>query len=206
MRTAGDPVAAIGSIREAVRQIDPTLPLMNVTTQLDEVERRFLQEKVFAQASTLFGALALLLASVGLFGVDVYSVARRTYEIGIRMALGARRQDVLQLVMRESMVLVAAGLAIGLGGAVAASRLVSSLLFGVAPTDTDDDGGRDDRAGGCLVARRVSAGKTCVRNRPDGGASLRVALSSIQPPSTAFLTARDQTRAAVGKASSCPAS
>ena len=90
---------------------------------------------MFAQAYTLFGGLALLVASVGLFGVMSYSVARRTNEIGIRMALGAQRQDVLRLVMRESMILVAAGVAIGLGGAVAASRLVSNLLFGLAPTD-----------------------------------------------------------------------
>jgi predicted permease len=135
VRTAGDPLAAVAAIREAVRQVDPNLPLINVTTQLEEVERRFLQEKVFAQAYTLFGGLALLVASVGLFGLMSYSVARRTNEIGIRMALGAQREDVLRLVMRESMILVAAGVAIGLGGAIAASRLVSTLLFGLAPTD-----------------------------------------------------------------------
>src|SRR6185436_15558143 len=98
------------------RQVDPDLPLINITTQLEEVERRFLQEKVFAQAYTLFGGLALLVASVGLFGVMSYNVARRTSEIGIRMALGARSRDVLQLVMSESMVLVAVGIAIGVGG------------------------------------------------------------------------------------------
>jgi predicted permease len=135
VRTAGDPLAAIGAIREAVRQIDPDLPLISVTTQLDEVERRFLQEKLFAQAYVLFGGLALLIASVGLFGLMSYSVARRTYELGIRMALGAQGRDVLRLVMRESMVLVAAGAAIGVGGAIAASRLIANLLFGLAPTD-----------------------------------------------------------------------
>jgi ABC-type antimicrobial peptide transport system permease subunit len=108
---------------------------MNVTTQLEEVEGRFQQEKVFAQAYTLFGVLALLVASVGLFGVMSYSVARRTNEIGIRMTLGARAWDVLGLVMRESMILVAAGVAIGLGGAMAASRLISNLLFGLTPSD-----------------------------------------------------------------------
>jgi predicted permease len=135
VRTAGDPLAWIAAIRDAVRRVDPDIPLINVTTQLEEVERRFLQEKLFAQAYTLFGGLALLLASIGLFGLMSYSVARRTNEIGIRMALGAQRQDVLRLVMRESMILVAAGVAIGLGGAVAASRLISTLLFGLAPTD-----------------------------------------------------------------------
>ena len=135
VRTAGDPLSSIGSIREAVRQVDPTLPIINVTTQIEEVERRFLQERVFAQAYTLFGGLALLVSSVGLFGLMSYSVARRTSEIGIRVALGARRQDVLALVMRESMVLVAAGVAIGLGGAMPASRLVSTLLFGLRAND-----------------------------------------------------------------------
>ena len=135
VRTAGDPLAAIGSIREAVRQIDPDLPLIDVTTQAEQVERRFLQEKVFAQAYALFGGLALLVASVGLFGLMSYSIARRTNEIGIRMALGAARRDVLRLVMRESMILVAAGVAIGLAAAAAASRFIATLLFGLAPTD-----------------------------------------------------------------------
>ena len=87
---------------------------MDVSTQIEQVERRFLQEKVFAQAYTLFGGLALLLASIGLFGLMSYSVARRTNEIGIRMALGAQRGDVLRLVMRESMLLVAVGVVAGL--------------------------------------------------------------------------------------------
>jgi predicted permease len=135
VRTAGDPLTIVAGVRDAVRQIDPNLPIVNVTTQLDEVEARFAQERTFAQAYTLFGGLALLVASVGLFGVMSYSVARRTMEIGIRMALGAERRDVLGLVMRESMGLVAAGAALGLAGALAASRLVSTLLFGLAPTD-----------------------------------------------------------------------
>ena len=122
VRTAGDPLAAIADIREAVRQVDPNLPLMNVSTQLAEIERRFQQEKMFAQAYTLFGVMS-------------YSVARRTNEIGVRMALGARVQDILQTIMQESMMVVAIGVAIGIGGAIAVSRLVSSLLFGLAPND-----------------------------------------------------------------------
>lgn len=135
VRTAADPLAVVGAVRDAVRQVDPTLPLTNMMTQLEEVEGRFQQEKVFAQAYTLFGALALIVAAVGLFGVMSYSVARRTNEIGIRMTLGARAWDVMGLVMRESMVLVAAGVALGLAGAMAGSRLVSNLLFGLTPTD-----------------------------------------------------------------------
>jgi predicted permease len=135
VRTAGDPAGAIGAIRETVRQIDPNLPLMNVSTQVEAVEKRLQPERVFAQAYAAFGALAMLLASVGLFGLMSYSVARRTNEIGIRMALGAQRLDVLRLVMGESMMLVVIGIGLGLVAAIAASRLVTTLLFGLAPTD-----------------------------------------------------------------------
>jgi len=106
-----------------------------VSTQIEQVERRYSQEKLFAQAYTLFGALALFLASIGLFGLMSYNVSRRTNEIGIRMALGAQRTDVLGLVMRESMILVVIGIAAGLAIAVASSDLVSTLLFGLPPRD-----------------------------------------------------------------------
>jgi ABC-type antimicrobial peptide transport system permease subunit len=135
VRTAGDPVAAMNTIRETVRRIDPNLPIMDMWTQMEQIERRFLQEKLFAQANAFFGGLAVVLAAVGLFGLMSYSVARRTNEIGIRMALGARSQDVLRLVMRESMTLVIVGIVIGLGVALGTSRLVETLLFGLAPTD-----------------------------------------------------------------------
>ena len=135
VRTAGEPAGVTGAVREAVRQVDPNLPMTDVSTQLEQVDRRLQQEKVFAQAYALFGALAVLLAAIGLFGLMSYNVARRTNEIGIRMALGARRGDVLRLVMRESMVLVAVGVVFGVAAALSASRLVTTLLFGLAPTD-----------------------------------------------------------------------
>lgn len=135
VRTAGDPAGAVGAIRETVRKIDSNLPLMNVSTQVEQIEKRLQQERVFAQAYALFGALALVLASIGLFGLMSYSVARRTNEIGIRMALGAQRADVLRLVMGESMTLVVIGIVVGVAAALAASRLVASLLYGLAPTD-----------------------------------------------------------------------
>ena len=135
VRTAGDPLAVIPAVREAVRSVDPDVPIINLTTQQQEVENRFQQERLFAQAGTVFGGLALLVASVGLFGLMSYSVAARTNEIGIRMALGAERADVLQLVLRESMILVLVGVVLGLAGAIAASRPIASLLFGLTPAD-----------------------------------------------------------------------
>jgi predicted permease len=135
VRTAGDPVSVTSGVREAVRQVEPNLPMMDVSTQLEQVERRFAQEKIFAQAYTLFGGLALLVASIGLFGLMSYAVARRTNEIGIRMALGAQRGDVMRQVLVESMILVAIGVGIGVAGSIGAGRFVSTLLYGLAPTD-----------------------------------------------------------------------
>jgi predicted permease len=135
VRTREDPAAAMPAIREVVRQVDANVPMMNMATQTDLIERRFAQERVFAQAYTLFGALALLVAAIGIFGLMSYNVTRRTTEIGIRMALGAERRMVLQMILRESLVLVAIGVIIGIGAALAAGRPVASLLFGLQATD-----------------------------------------------------------------------
>ena len=135
VRTAGDPTPIVGAIREAVRQIDSGLPLTDVSTQAEQIDKNLQQERVFAQAYAMFGALAMLIASIGLFGLMSYSVARRTNEIGIRMALGAESRHVLRLVMSESMMLVLLGIVVGLAAALAAGRLVTALLFGLAATD-----------------------------------------------------------------------
>jgi predicted permease len=135
VRTAVDPAAVTSSVREAVRQVDPNLPMMDVSTQLEQIEIRFQQEKLFARAYAAFGGLALVLAGIGLFGLMSYSVSRRTNEIGIRMALGAQRREVLGLVMRESMMLVLLGVIIGVGVSLAAGRFVATLLYGLAATD-----------------------------------------------------------------------
>ncbi len=135
VRTAGQQLGAMKEIRSVISQIDGNLPLMDISTQIEMVEQRFLQERVFALAYSLFGGLALLLAAIGLFGLMSYNVSRRTNEIGIRMALGARGADVLRQVLGESLILVAVGIVIGGAAAFAAGGLVATYLFGLAPTD-----------------------------------------------------------------------
>jgi predicted permease len=135
VRTAGPPEVLTTAVRDAVRRVDPNLPLMDVSTQVQQIEGRLAQERLFAFAYALFGGLAMALAAVGLFGVVSYGVARRTNEIGIRMALGAERAAVKRMVLGESLVLVGVGVSVGVAGVFATGRLVTSLLFGVAPTD-----------------------------------------------------------------------
>ena len=181
VRTAGDPMSAIGGIREAVRQVDPNLPLMNVSTQMEQVEQRFLQEKLFAQAYALFGGIALLLAAVGLFGLMSYSVARRTNEIGIRMALGAERMHVLRLVMGESMLLVFIGIGLGVAVALAAGAVRRQPAVRHRGHGCVHDGrrrGRDDRRGD---AGRLPAGASRVSGRSDGRAARGVIFGRVGP-------------------------
>ena len=135
VRTTGAPMALVGSIRQAVRNVDPNLPIADISTQAQNIERRFSREKLFAQAYAIFGGVALLLASIGLFGLMSYNVSRRTAEMGIRMALGAQRVDVVRLVMRESLILVGIGLIIGAAIGLASGKLVSTMLFSVPPND-----------------------------------------------------------------------
>ena len=140
VRTAGDPAAAVGALREAVRRVDPDLPVQDVFTQMEQVEKRMEQERLFARAYALFGGLALVIAAIGLFGLMSYSVSRRTNEIGIRMALGAQRGEVLGQVMRESIVLVVVGVVVGLAVAFGTGRFIATLLFGLEPTDAATNG------------------------------------------------------------------
>ena len=162
VRTATDPTIPMPAIREAVRQVDSNLPILDMATQMEHIERRFAQERVFARAYTLFGGLALLVASIGLFGLMSYNVTRRTTEIGIRMALGAQQQNVLRMVMRESLILVVVGVVIGVGAALGAGRFVASLLFGLTPTDAPTSGAAIalmlmvSAIAGYLPARRAS--------------------------------------------------
>jgi predicted permease len=135
LRTAGDPLAYVNAIREIVRQADSRVPLSRIRTQAAEIDQTITQEIVFARLCTAFGTLALLIACVGLYGTVSYNVARRTSEIGIRMALGAQRSRVVRLILFHVFMLAAAGLAIGLPAAFGASKLIASFLFGMEPND-----------------------------------------------------------------------
>jgi predicted permease len=135
LRTEGLPSAIAPAVRQTIHDAAPNLPIVTITTQMESIERRFRQERLFAQAYALFGGIALLLAAVGLFGLMSYNVARRTPELGIRMALGAQRGRVLGMVMMESMLLVAIGVIAGVSVALAAGRFVSTLVFGLSATD-----------------------------------------------------------------------
>ena len=129
LRTSGEPLGYVNTIREIVHQADPLLPVTNVQTQAAQIDQSINQEIMFAKLCSAFGILALTIACVGLYGTMSYKVARRTGEIGIRMALGAQRREVTWMVLREVFLLAAAGLAIGVPAAFAASRLVESFLF-----------------------------------------------------------------------------
>jgi predicted permease len=133
LRTSGDPLGYIHTVREIVRQADSRIPVTNVQTQAAQIDQTMSQEIIFARLCTAFAVLALLIASVGLYGTMSYTVAQRTGEIGIRMALGAQRGKVIWMVLRQVFVLAIAGLAIGVPTALGTSRFVESFLFDVEP-------------------------------------------------------------------------
>jgi predicted permease len=135
LRTDGDPASYAATIQRVVREIDPQLQVVELQTMSEAVNETLVQERFVAQLGGAFSLFALLLACVGLYGVMSYAAARRTSEIGVRMALGAQRRDVVWLVMREVALLVALGVGVGLAAAMATTRLVSALLFEVTPND-----------------------------------------------------------------------
>ena len=134
-RTAGDPAAATAAIRAAIAQEDPRLPITGVQTLHQQVDATFTQQKLAARLVSFFGGLALLLACVGLYGVVAQGVARRTNEIGVRMALGAQRGNILWMVLRDTLSLLLIGLAVGIPAAIGASHFISSQLYGLRSTD-----------------------------------------------------------------------
>ena len=131
-RTTGDATAIGNELRRAVAEVDPNLPVDEVKTLDAQIATTLNSQRLAARLVTLFGALALLLAAVGLYGVVTQSVVRRTGEIGVRMALGAQRRDVLWMILRDALQLVAMGFAIGIPAAIGATRLVASQVYGLS--------------------------------------------------------------------------
>jgi predicted permease len=135
VRTAMEPTTVVTAVREAMRDLDSNLPLVRILTQKAHVEASLQSERSLSTLSTLFGSLALLLACLGLYGIAAFSVATRTREIGIRMALGARSQDVQRMVIRQGMRLAISGVVVGIVAAFVVSRLLANLLYGTSGRD-----------------------------------------------------------------------
>jgi predicted permease len=136
LRTSGDPLALLASVKRAIQAIDPNLPLEKPMTQAAVFADSYAQQRLFARLAAFFGLLAALLVGIGLYGTLSYRISRRGTEIGVRMALGARRSQVLAMVMRESLRIAAIGAAIGILLSLLAGRFMQSMLFGVASHDT----------------------------------------------------------------------
>lgn len=134
-RTAGDPQQAIQSVIKEVHSLDPELPVYDVQTMEERMYDSLARRRFSMSLLGVFALIALLLASIGIYGVMTYWVSQRTHEIGVRVALGAQRSNILQLVGRQALALIAAGLSLGLAGAFALTRLMAGLLFGVQATD-----------------------------------------------------------------------
>jgi len=135
IRSVGDPANLAPAVRQAIAEVDDKLPISGVTTLREQLAGRLDQEKLIAQLVSFFGLLALLLACIGLYGLMAHGVVRRTKEIGIRMALGAERRSIIWMVLRETLVLILVGIAIGVPAAIGAGRLVASQLFGLSVAD-----------------------------------------------------------------------
>jgi predicted permease len=135
VRAAGDPAALAGAVREEIRRSDPALPVSNVATMRALADSALSPARFNLLLLTLFAALALALALIGIYGVMSYAVTQRTHEMGIRLALGARAADVMRLVIARGMLLALAGVTLGLAGALAVTRVMSSLLYRVSATD-----------------------------------------------------------------------
>ena len=135
VRASGSPDSLAAALRGEVKRLDASMPVYQLQTLEQQLDDTLLTERLIAMLSAAFGALATLLASIGLYGVMAFVVARRTKEIGVRMALGARPGSVVWLVMKEVLLLVGIGLAVGIPSAIALGRFVSAQLYGIEARD-----------------------------------------------------------------------
>jgi putative ABC transport system permease protein len=135
VRTLGAPTRATPTVMAALKAVDPYTPAYRVLSMEETIQRSYWQQSLYSKMFTAFAAIALALAAVGVYGVIAYSVAQRTREIGVRVALGAQRGNVLRMVLGDGAVLAAFGVAIGLVGALFVTRFMRSMLYGVSPFD-----------------------------------------------------------------------
>jgi ABC-type antimicrobial peptide transport system permease subunit len=135
LRTASAPTTVAPAVRRTIQDLDRNIPILDIIPLTTQVDRSLIQERLIARLIGFFSILALLLACIGLYGVMAYAVVRRTNEIGIRVALGAESASVSWMIVRETLLLVVCGLAIGIPAALAASRLVETMLFGLTRND-----------------------------------------------------------------------
>ena len=135
LRTAGDPISSLPVVQRTIQEFAPDVPLEKPMTQQQQFDSSFSQDRLIARLSMFFGLLAVMLVATGVYGALAYEVSRRTSEVGLRMALGAKREQVLWMILRDSLVVCLAGVALGLPLAIACSRLLQSMLFGVKPGD-----------------------------------------------------------------------
>jgi ABC-type antimicrobial peptide transport system permease subunit len=135
IRTHLSAAALVPALRQIVQQADPDLPMIDIRTEREQINASMQMERTLATLTTAFGVLALVLASVGIYGIMAYTVSQRTNEIGIRLALGAMPGQIRGMILSESTWITAAGLVAGVAGALALTRLIKSMLFGIAPYD-----------------------------------------------------------------------
>jgi ABC-type antimicrobial peptide transport system permease subunit len=135
LRTAGDPIGLSDAVRNEIKNYNSAIPVDMVRTLDRLIDSTISNEIIIAKLSSFFGILALVLASIGLYGVMSYTIAGRTRELGVRIALGAQRADVLRMVLKEAMLLVLIGIAIGVPASFISSRVISSMLYGLKPHD-----------------------------------------------------------------------
>lgn len=135
VRSSGDPLILVNAIRNEVRALDSQIPVEDFTTLEDHLRRSTLRQRLYMRLLTVFAVMGLVLTAVGIYGVISYAASRRTHEIGVRMALGANRNNVLALVIRKGLTLILVGVVVGAAGALALTRLLKSFLYGVTATD-----------------------------------------------------------------------
>jgi len=166
VRTLGEPLSVVESMRQEVHRLDPNLPLFSINTLEDHLKEADGGNTIMAKIMAVLAAIALVLAVVGVYGVMAYWVSQRTQEVGVRMALGAQPRDVLLMVVRQGAIVAFTGIAIGIVVALAATRSLSYFLFGVSPFDLGTFGGVVLVLSICALGATVLPGRRATRVDP----------------------------------------